>query len=100
MEPWISMPKNIPKELEERAEEICRKYDIQRSNSDEDLVKVPRYRCACTKKNNSQTSTGTCARYIHCPFIGQVQAVLREAARGCQPGTIKDSKTIEKKTKK
>ena len=50
MEPWISMPKNIPKELEERAEEICRKYDIQRSNSDEDLVKVPRYRCACTKK--------------------------------------------------
>lgn len=52
------------------------------------------------QKNDSQTSTGTCARYIHCPFIGQVQAVLREAARGCQPGTIKDSKTIEKKTKK
>lgn len=42
------MPKNIPKELEERAEEICRKYEIQRSNSDEDLVKVPQY-SACTK---------------------------------------------------
>ena len=40
MEPWISLPKEIPNELEKRAEEICLAYELQRSNSDEDLVKA------------------------------------------------------------
>ena len=49
---------------------------------------------------DSYARTSTRATHIYmCPFIGQVEAVLREAARGCQPGNIKDSKTIEKKNK-
>ena len=40
MKPWIALPREIPDELEKKAEEICREYELQRSNSDADLVKA------------------------------------------------------------
>lgn len=91
MEPWISLPKSIPSELAQRAEEVCRDFEVHRSNSDD-----PMKARSCMLH--------TCVIYVvicihSCTTLWQVQSVLRAAARESKPGDIIDSKTMEKKAK-
>ena len=84
MTPWIPF-----KELALRAEEICQRYSVHRSNSD-DLIKAPFCICLCVCKN----------MYTYTYRFGQAQAKLRDAARECVKGNIQDSKTLDKKINK